>query len=364
MSGGKLGAAPKAITCWRCRRKIGLGAARRSCPKCGAELSVARYDGQARKVGNEASLLRARAEALRESGAASDEIERVDDEAASRLNLLKTLAEGRYYCDEWFRQTGMPLAHGRVESEVPVLNVTYDAEGRFKAEGNPRSVRSRGGYSEYEVYEALRDAASRGAFGHSRLLAHLFIPRERGSRGALSSAELDLVLVTEHKVYVIEVKGARCAVASWKDEGALRLVLETYPVDGEGRACGEPERSTAVSQVWGHRCALRGQALQGVSTSEITPVIVFPQCTEMRLLDGQGKSGIFVCSLGGEQDVVEVLAREDARTAVRHTPNEVDGIANRLAVQYGDPDGSRARLHVGEINLSRRLGATGEGAVR
>lgn len=357
MSGGKLGAAPKAITCWRCHRKIGLGAAGRSCPKCGAELSVARYDERAREVGREASLLRARAEALRETGAAPDEIERVDDEVAARLNLLKTLAEGRYYCDEWFRQTGMPLAHGRMESEVPVLNVTYDAEGRFKAEGNPRSKRSKGGYSEYEVYEALREASRRGAFGHSRLLAHLFIPREGGGRGALSAAELDLVLVTEHKVYVIEVKGARCAVASWKDEGALRLVLETYPVDDEGRACGEPERSTAVSQVWGHRCALRGQKIQGVSTAEITPVIAFPHCTEMRLLDGQGKSGFFICSLGGEQDIVEVLARENARTAVRHTPNEVDGIANRLAVQYGDPDGSKARRHVEEVNLSRRLWA-------
>lgn len=122
----------------------------------------------------------------------------------------------------------------------------------------------------------------------------------------------------------------------------------------------EPERSSAISQVWGHRRALRGQALQGVSTSEITPVIVFPQCTEMRLLDGQGKGGVFICSLGGGQDVVEILERENGRAAVRHTSGAVDGIANRLVAQYGDPDGSKARRHLEEINLSRQLGASGQ----
>lgn len=54
MSGGrrsKLETPPKTITCWRCRRKIGLDAARRSCPLCGAEPSVARYDERVPRSG-------------------------------------------------------------------------------------------------------------------------------------------------------------------------------------------------------------------------------------------------------------------------------------------------------------------------
>lgn len=92
-------------------------------------------------------------------------IERADGEVAARLNLLRTLAEGRYYCNEWFRQTGQPLVHGRAGSDLPVLSVAYDEHGRLISKGNPRSMRSRSGYSEYEVYEALQDAVRRGAFG-------------------------------------------------------------------------------------------------------------------------------------------------------------------------------------------------------
>lgn len=87
---------------------------------------------------------------------------------------------------------------------------------------------------------------------------------------------------------------------------------------------------------------------------------MFPQRTEMRLLDGQGKSGVFICSLGSDQDVVETLERENGRAAVRHTSGAVDDIANRLVAQYGDPDGSKTRRHLEETNLSRQLGASGQ----
>lgn len=91
MSGGrrsKLETPPKTITCWRCRRKIGLDAARRSCPLCGAEPSVARYDERAHEVGSETSLLRAHAQALHEGGATPDALERADGEADGIANRL------------------------------------------------------------------------------------------------------------------------------------------------------------------------------------------------------------------------------------------------------------------------------------
>lgn len=361
--------------------KLAAGAWPFICPHCGAVLSEETFDAWASELGVRvaaAEAVIARREELEKQLAerrggfvgmvrvlgtrvllalGRRRFERAERQRKDARSLLGQAAQGRYYAGAWYRATGIAhvSAPGVEDDERYHLRPRY-VGGAFEAGPADWRPQSRGVAGEFLAFEELRrrtlDPAS--ALYGARLAANLFVPASkfgrpvegRGGSTAPLWRQIDCVLIAREGVFVIEVKSKHAKVIAPADFGWLAV----EPADGGVRH----------SACWVlHQCADQADSLAD-AIDDLALDDVYEVSTFVNPLGFEGGSGEFcnnvfvgTCGDGGAHDFVTAIERrvavlrEEGHVALG--AERVDGLAEELALRFGDLRRGKVERHVARL---------------
>lgn len=370
------------IRCWNCDARVSLSHGGGTCPQCGAALVPGAYHALAPLACDMAAFAeqgvtktahaiteierRLRKPSLLERipflspahRLARLELERKEFVAiqAETADLLRMYAASAYYCDDWFRETRIPLPSGSSPKEAPLSHVYYDGQGVFEKIPNLTTHQGRGAYGEYLAFSLLSDALRTGRFGHARLLAHLYVPKnpKRSKRYGddLATNEVDMALVTRFGTFVIEVKYRYCHVEASAGGPMERTMIKTWTADPDGAACGVPSEDYGPDQARRNALVLSSQGLYGLDPGSVIPVVAYAGCLSFRTRGDVGRADVIParCSEGAygicQAVEAEMGRRAQARKAPELSDSEIDAIADELKARFCDTNGEKRRLHL------------------
>ena len=361
--------------------KLAAGAWPFVCPHCGARLAEEAFDAwaselevrvaaaetvTARREGLERRLAERRSgfgDMVRVLGArvllalGRRRFERAERERKDACSLLGQAAQGRYYAGAWYRATGIAhvSAAGVADDERYHLRLRY-ADGCFSATPADWRPQSRGVAGEFLAFEELRhrtlDEAS-PLYG-ARLAANLFVPASkfgrpvagRGGAAAPLWRQIDAVLIAREGVFVVEVKSRHAKVIAPADFGWLAV----EPAGGGVRR----------SACWVlHQCADQADSLadavRDLALDDVYEVSAFVNPLGFEGGSGEFCNNVFVgtCGDGGAHDFVAAIERKVAvlreEGHVALGANRVDGLAEELALRFGDLRRGKAEHHVARL---------------
>ena len=283
--------------------------------------------------------------------------ERAERQRKDARSLLGQAAQGRYYAGAWYRATGIAhvSATGAADDERYHLRLRY-ADGRFSAAPADWRPQSRGVAGEFLAFEELRrrtlDKAS-SLYG-ARLAANLFVPASKfgrpvaGRGGAATPLwrQIDAVLIAREGVFVVEVKSRHAKVIAPADFGWLAV----EPAGGGVRR----------SACWVlHQCADQADSLadavRDLALDDVYEVSAFVNPLGFEGGSGEFCNNVFVgtCGDGGAHDFVAAIERrvavlrEEGHVALG--AERVDGLAEELALRFGDLRRGKAERHVARL---------------
>lgn len=368
------------IVCWNCLQDVPIRFGGMKCPNCGALLTPKAYDARAAELAGERhaiehdlgrlmSLLdmanrknerwgRLKTFPLLPSYRAIKKLEPQTEllkEQVAELASKARLGPDRYYASEWFRQSRCFL---RADTPDPKVNETnpfktayYDQNGIFHMLPDSRNAWKRGKFGEYVVFESLAAAMEGGVFGHARLLWHLYIPvqqhgRMRDTAYPERTDEIDIVLITTHGLYSIEVKSLHSVISVQTDSyrDAYSVILSPCGADVPQDVTRTADRG--IEQNAAHVRALKKELAGSVPPQRIFNVTAYTNHCGFEMHAPQGLGGAFVATTSGcEQNIVDVIRLVESAEEACWTDAEVDGLADELALAYTDPDGSKRADH-------------------
>ncbi|WP_255467472.1 nuclease-related domain-containing protein [Raoultibacter phocaeensis] len=372
----------KKCICWNCGEDVSLEYAGKTCPECGASLTVFDYDEVAKEVlelkealKNETDVLRVRVEKaagrnrcfgflgrcrffptlvlLKKKVSA---LGRREKEIAETEKRLAELAAARWYCGLWFRETAMlPRSLGGNSSAID--SVFYNGEGKYEVESSASNLsREAGEYGEYRVFDLLSQSVEAGEFGYAHLIPRVFVPvlRNPYSRRCQNSyAEIDAVLITERVVVAIEVKNVSCEIDIRYVQGKGHRVEFRYH-DDMGRVLRR-EKSNVIKQNAYH-CKALEHALENCGVKKAVNLVVFCESDPRVNVSTQGRDGVFVATnWRGGRYLPKVIHRVIRKSARMRTREQVDALYEHIKLNYSDPHGSKAKSHVKEVREGKRL---------
>lgn len=150
---------------------------------------------------------------------------------------LFELSKGRWFADPWYKASGkLP------RQDYPVRKARYNSSGYFIMLPNRNkwgANYSPGQHNEFALYALLARAVQNGEFGYARLIPNAYIPvRPHCSLSHYKSCqptytEIDMILVTQHRVYCIETKYSGGAIDIRSKKG--KFVVTAFYQDKAGR---------------------------------------------------------------------------------------------------------------------------------
>lgn len=239
--------------CWNCHIAIGSEHAGKTCPHCGASLVMEDFDALAqgcvaryRQTINTIMPLQNRLKKLRciqkrlgifgslRISPLSMLIKRTQEQIMPHGQNLKSLkqdlhalSQGRWFADPWYKASHMiPRKNGMLRKAA------YSIEGEFTIDPSDSSWGrdyTSGQHNELVMYSLLAQALQRGKFGYARLIPNVFIPTHvtRTSSSPQNKldafTEIDMVLVTERKIYCIEAKYSGGSISIRQQKGSFKV---------------------------------------------------------------------------------------------------------------------------------------------
>lgn len=349
----------------------------RHCPSCGASLSEAAYDGEARVICESLECLEEklrlekteaekwtrrrdgklfawipflRRYADRKLKAIEKALGDVRDSKLASWRSLGDLALSRYYIGEWYLRTGFPLERTVVDPFKLVPE--YSATGLWRLPTGYGNVA--GMTAEFEVFqkalEKVCDVSS--PLYKAQLLPNMYFPREPSSRGERALwDQVDLIVATRQAAFVLEVKSRKGANVTAFNP------FEAVGINGD-------EETAALTQNSRH----------AVAFADICPKYPFEKVYEQLVftrLDSftTDESG-FVDNInvnvsecesyrfenGSEHEnrsFLEAIEVECAKLPPIMDQQQLDRLGETLVTTYGDLNQKRSRLHVQRIKNLR-----------
>lgn len=381
--GGKL---PRTrFTCWGCGKDVPLKYSGKACPNCGAPLTPRAYDHRAKELTaqrHEVELELSRD--LNELSAAAERnarwgilgrlpflpsrrtMKRLTKrsqqlrEQISEMALKTRLGADRYYASEWFRQSQRFLRADtpdpRVNKHNPFKTPYYDQDGMFHMLPDGSDCWKRGEFGEYVVFSLLSDAIEDGTLGHARLLWHLYIPSgQYAETHAERTDEVDIVLLTTHGLYSIEVKSLHSFIEVRPDSFWDTYLVTATAATRDGRRIeGQSTVSKGVGQNASHVKALRDELAGVVPPSRIFNVTVYTNHCDFEMLAPQGLHDAYVTTTSEcPENVIDVIRLIERKTGTRWSDVQVDELADQLSIAYADPDGSKQAEHAKAMEMAK-----------
>ncbi|MGN0076286.1 MAG: nuclease-related domain-containing protein [Parafannyhessea sp.] len=360
-----------------------------ACPSCGAPLTARAYDARARELATQRHKVERELDGLRVQldketkkndrwgiikklpflpsrrtiSELTPQIQGLKEKIA-KLARKARFGPDRYYASEWFRQSRCFLLDDtpdpRVKSGNPFKTACYDQNGTFYIVPDGSNTWKRGAYGEYVVFSLLDDAIAAGAFGHARLLWHLYIParqRLRASQvnGLECTDELDIVLLTNRGLYSIEVKSLHSSIVVQLDNYREAYCVIATPVITDGQH--QAEKSVVdkgVDQNAAHVRSLREELLGIVPSQCIFNVTTYANHCGFEMQVPQGLQCAYIASTADcPENIVKVIRGIEQKEKAVWIDSQVDKLADRLSVDYGDPDGSKRTEHAKTLAAAR-----------
>ena len=361
--------------------KLAAGAWPFVCPHCGGVLDEASFDAHARELEKRIAALDAvlaretELEARRDGSGESlgglvrslparvllalgrrrfVRAERAQKDACS---LLGQTAQARYYAGAWYRATDIAhvSAPGVEDDERYHLRPRY-VGGAFEAGPADWRSQSRGVAGEFLAFEELRrrtlDEAS-PLYG-ARLAANLFVPASkfgrpvagRGGAAAPLWRQIDAVLIACEGVFVVEVKSRHAKVIAPADFGWLAV----EPAGG-----GVRRSACWVLRQCADQADSLADAVRDLALDDVYEVSAFVNPLGFEGGSGEFCNNVFVgtCGDGGAHDFVAAIERrvavlrEEGHVALG--AERVDGLAEELALRFGDLRRGKAERHVARL---------------
>lgn len=383
------------IRCWGCGEQVPLKFGGGTCPSCGVSLATPAFDGHARGVAQARADEERRLQELaceRQQVAARNarwgvlrrlpfvpsrrrlvaldaHIAAAHEAIAARADELGELARARYYASGWFRATGMALYPDVADEQALAVNpfraVRYDSAGAFLVDVRLKTMEQRGVYGEYLVFDMLDAAIARGELGEAQLLRGLYVPDRtaaaRDPYGTSFTEEIDILLATQRRLYIIEVKSLRRRIEVRTSRFGDRLEVHAIPYRRGGKLAREDEHiDKGPSQNHRHVWALVHELAGEVPRSALVNLTVYVDNRGFAMEAEQGVGGDYVATTSaGPQQVLRVVADIEASCSPRWYVDELDELVRLLDMRYADVDGSKAEAHRRSMEIRSRRPYTG-----
>lgn len=381
--------------CWNCHTTIASKHAGKTCPHCGASLVMEDFDALAqgcvaryRQTISTIIPLQNRLKKLRyiqkhlgifgslRVSPLSMLIKRTQERIMPhRQNLrslkqdLFTLSQGRWFADPWYK-----ASHMISQKNGMLRKAAYNVEGEFIISPSNSSWGrdyTSGQHNELAMYSLLTQALQQGKFGYARLIPNVFIPTHatRASSSLQNKlgtfTEIDMVLVTERKIYCIETKYSGGSISIRQQKGSFKVMAihdaregkiqrKTLPVvEQNAFHCESLYRYLEVNGLIEDR---------GVELNKETQVYGLPQNiiafhednpVHSSLCKGNNKVRFATDSYSCHYLPRVIAAQEGSDTL--HSPEHVDRIANHLIEHNLDPAGTLKEQLVYRIRSRRSL---------
>ncbi len=293
------------------------------------------------------------------------------DKAKRQLSAAEQFAFSRYYTSSWFQLTGKPLERGEIDPLEPYrLMSRYGEEGQYRlkaAKGKNRV--GRGLQAEWFVYSTLDERVhAEGALRGARVCPNLYIGNgsadelQQGSSGSWSGSrfgylrtrgtlrplfsQIDCAVLTEHAVYILEVKSCYAHVAVDANGNVLSYAGTKDLVD---RNKSSRNRNGDVRQCARHASAFATRYPQ-IPFERIFEIVVYVDPFSMANERPWMIDNACVATLGceGESfiDVIEDMERSLQGLSPLFSKDELDRFSDCLVGESGDPNGRKEFLHL------------------
>lgn len=293
------------------------------------------------------------------------------DQAKRQLSVADHFAYSRYYTSSWFQLTGKPLERGEIGPLEPYRLISrYGEKDQYQLKATKGKNRvGRGLQAEWFVYSTLDERVhAEGLLQGARVCPNLYIGNgsadelQQGSSGSWSGSrfgylrtrgtlrplfsQIDCAVLTEHAVYILEVKSCYGHVAVDANGNVLSYAGTKDFVD---RNKSPRNRNGDVRQCARHASAFATRYPQ-IPFERIFEIVVYVDPFSMANERPWMIDNACVATLGckGESfiDVIEDTERSMQKLPPLFSKDELDRFSDCLVRESGDLNGRKEFLHL------------------